>query len=210
MAFFSLNFRSFLPVIGAFSLHVQAVQPMTESDLEIVSATTGDNILNIFGASEAGLRVDSGSRVEPGSARLNENSSLTLKKEQYEHGESAEDLASLELRQIEDKRQVEKNLDTPATLSQETQNFVIFSSESTTKASSAYDTSSEINYKTARFKHQMREIDNGGIAVERDLQIDLLKLENLKGAHYDGRSAGSIYLSDWSSRGDTRIISEQR
>src|SRR5690606_33019004 len=107
---------------------------------------------------------------------LNE-STIPLRKEQFKEGESAAGLAALELRQIEDTRQMSKSLDPQEGLSQETQNAAVLSSESTTKSSAAYDTSSEINYKNARFKHQMRELDNGGIAVERDLQIDLLKLE---------------------------------
>ena len=52
----------------------------------------------------------------------------------------------------------------------------------------------------------MREINNGGVAVSRDLLIDLLKIENLRGNNTDeSRSAGSVYLSDWRSQGDTRI-----
>lgn len=195
-------------ILCAFCSSAYSVQPMSESDLEVVSATTGDNILNIFGASQAGLKVDSDERVEPGSASLSTESKASLNKEQFQEGESVSNVAAMELRDIEQKTSSNREPANSVNLDQSVQNNVVLSNESTTKSSSAYSTNSEINYKTANFKHQMRELDNG-VAVQRDLQIDLLKLENLKGAHYDDRSAGSIYLSDWSSRGDTRIVTEQ-
>ena len=194
-------------ILSAFSSSAYSVQPMTESDLEVVSATTGDNILNIFGASQAGLKVDSDEKVEPGSATLQTEINASLNKEQFQEGESISDIAAMKLRDIEQKTSSNREPATRENIDQSVQSNAILISESTTKSSSAYSTNSEINYKTANFKHQMRELDNG-VAVQRDLQIDLLKLENLKGAHYDERSAGSIYLSDWRSRGDTRIVAE--
>ena len=205
---FFIILKSFILSVLAVSAH--AVQPMTESDLEIVSATTGDNILNIFGASEAGLRIDNDKLVEPGSATLSpESSSTSLNKEQFQEGENANSIAASEIRDIEQKsREATKAIPTNS-IEKKLEQTTIEAGKSTSKTSSAYSTSSEINYKTANFKHQMRELDNGGVAVTRDLQIDLLKLENLKGAYYDEtRSAGSIYLSDWRSRGDTRIVIE--
>ena len=47
-----------LSAMTMLSFSAFAVQPMSESDLEIVSITTGNNILNIFGASQAGLKVE--------------------------------------------------------------------------------------------------------------------------------------------------------
>jgi len=197
-------------ILSVLAISAQAVQPMTESDLEIVSATTGDNILNIFGASEAGLRVDNDKQVEPGSATLNaESSSASLNKEQFQEGENATTIAASEIRDIEQKSRQATAAIPSNSIERKHEQTAIEASESTSKTSTTYSTSSEINYKTANFKHQMRELDNGGVAVTRDLQIDLLKLENLKGAYYDeNRSAGSIYLSDWRSRGDTRILRE--
>lgn len=194
-------------MLSTISAYAHSVQPMTESDLEIVSATTGDNILNIFGASQAGLKIDSDQKVEPGSANLDSQSNAHLGKEQFQEGESVKAIAAIELRDIEQKTSTNKQINTAERIEQSVQNSAVLSGESTTKSSSAYSTNSEINYKTANFKHQMRELENG-VAVQRDLQIDLLKLENLKGAHYDERSAGSIYLSDWQSRGDTRIVTD--
>jgi len=209
-----LNNPIFLFALKGFILSVlsgfaYSVQPMTESDLEIVSATTGDNILNIFGASEAGLRVDSNKQVEPGSATLNPENSTPLNKEQFQEGENAASIAASEIRELEQNSRQTKTIIPSSIIGQDVQQAAMLSGESTSKASSAYSTESEINYKTANFKHQMRELDNGGVAVTRDLQIDLLKLENLKGAHFDeSRSAGSIYLSDWRSQGDTRIVTD--
>lgn len=202
---FTLIMRTF--ILSALSSSAYSVQPMTESDLEVVSATTGDNILNIFGASQAGLKVDADEKVEPGSATLQTEINASLNKEQFQEGESVSDIAAMKLRDIEQKTFSNREPVTRENIDQSVQSNAILVSESTTKSSSAYSTNSEINYKTANFKHQMRELDNG-VAVQRDLQIDLLKLENLKGAHYDERSAGSIYLSDWRSRGDTRIVAE--
>ncbi len=184
------------------------VQPMTETDLEIVSATTGDNILNIFGASQAGLKIDT-DKVKPGSAKLTTNENIDLRKEAITEGEGARSIAAIEIREIELKQQsaLLPEGSTSSGLPLEAQRSAIQVSESTTKRSSTNETNSEINYKTANFKHQMREIDNGGVAVQRELQIDLLKLENLRGLQAEeNRSAGSIYLSDWNSRGDTRIV----
>ena len=82
--------------------------------------------------------------------------------------------------------------------------------KSTQGNASVFSTNSEINYKTNNVNRDMQALDDGEIIVSRDLQIDLLKLENLRGDNREGnRSAGNIYLSDWNSRGDTRIISTQ-
>lgn len=181
-----------------------AIQPMSESDLEIVSATTGSNILNIFGASQAGLKLDD-------SMSENTNvSSVSLNTENFNEGEATKPAALYKLRTIEEDNLQIPNNNTERVLSNEEQHIVLKLNEQTTNSSSVFLTSSEINYKTSNVHHQMRNIDNGGVAVARDLQIDLLKLENLRGDTMDdSRSAGSIYISDWHSQGDTRIITSQ-
>jgi len=180
-----------------------AVQPMSESDLEIISATTGSNILNIFGASQAGLKIDDSM------SESTEVSSVSLNTENYNEGEATKPIALNKLRTIEqDNLQIPNN--TELVVSKDTQNTVIKINEQTTGNSSVFTTSSEINYKTSKVHHQMRNIEDGGVAVSRDLQIDLLKLENLRGDSMDdSRAAGSIYISDWQSRGDTRIITSK-
>tara|TARA_R110001599_G_scaffold34796_6_gene111079 strand:+ start:3043 stop:3678 length:636 start_codon:yes stop_codon:yes gene_type:complete len=181
-----------------------AVQPMSEADLEFVSATTGSNILNIFGASQAGLKID-GSMSED-----TEVSSVSLNTENFNEGEATKPAALNKLRTIEeDNLQIPNNI-SELVLSKDTQNIVLKINEQTTGSASVFTTSSEINYKTSNVHHEMRNIEGGGVAVSRDLQIDLLKLENLRGDHMDeSRSAGSIYISDWRSQGDTRIITSQ-
>lgn len=180
-----------------------AVQPMTESDLEVVSATTGSNILNIFGASQAGLKVDDSS--DP----INSTSNVTLTQEAYNEGEATSPIVLSKLQKLDQEAIQSNSTDNQdaSSITLETQDTIIKLNEFTTGSASAFTTSSEINYKTSNVHHEMRDLENGGVGVSRDLQIDLLKLENLRGAHLDeSRSAGSIYISDWSSRGDTRIL----
>lgn len=188
---------SMLP-LSAFS-----VQPMSESDLEIVSAETGKNILNIFGASQAGLSVDSESGGLP-------NSNIELDTENSTEGESTKAIALNELKAIEEDSFQNLPERQQEIISKDSRNTVLKLSESTKGSASVFETNSEINYKNNNVHHDMRTLKNGGVAISRDLQIDLLKLENLRGdSTENGRSAGNIYLSDWSSRGDTRIISTQ-
>jgi hypothetical protein len=178
-----------------------AVQPMSESDLEVVSATTGSNILNIFGASQAGLKID-----DSGLGNT-ESTSVKLNTERFNEGEATKPVALNTLRSIDVDNLKTPNSYADFTISNDAQKTVLNINKQTTGSASAFTTSSEINYKTSNVHHDMRKIENGGVAVSRDMQIDLLKIENLRGDHSDeSRSAGSIYLSDWRSQGDTRII----
>ena len=169
-----------LSAMTMLSFSAFAVQPMSESDLEIVSITTGNNILNIFGASQAGLKVENKTN------RLNE-------------------LRTIEEDSVQNILQPQQAL-----ISNNSQRTVVNLNKSTQGNASVFSTNSEINYKTNNVNRDMQALDDGEIIVSRDLQIDLLKLENLRGDNREGnRSAGNIYLSDWNSRGDTRIISTQ-
>lgn len=197
--------RLLLTLLGlSISTLTTAVQPMSESDLEIVSATTGANILNIFGASQAGLKVDDSDN--PGLAI----SKTELTSEKYSEGEATAPIALSKLQSLE-KESIQTTNSSPnqtPALSAEAQNTIVKLNEFTKGEASLYSTSSEINYKASNVHHEMRNLENGGVGVSRDIQVDLLKLENLRGAHADeSRSAGSIYISDWNSQGDTRIIS---
>ena len=185
------------------SFSAQAVQPMSESDLEVVSATTGDNILNIFGASQAGLRVDE-------DYNLLGTSTVELEPENNTEGEATNPIAFSKLRTIEEDNFQNIPQAQQALISNKSKNALLKLSESTKGNTSVFATNSEINYKTSNVHHDTRAIENGGVAISRDLKIDLLKLENLSGDNLNsGRSAGNIYLSNWSTRGDTRIISTQ-
>ena len=122
------------------SAQVLAVQPMSESDLEVVSATTGSNILNIFGASQ----------------------------ESFDEGEATKPIALNALRAIEDDNfHTPNNKD--LAISKASQFTILKINEQTTGSTSLFTTSSEINYKTSNVHHEMREIRNGGVAVSRDL-----------------------------------------
>ena len=138
------------------------------------------------------------------------SSSVQLNSENVTEGEATKSIALNKLRDIEDNSLERTAEPQQALISNDSQRTVLKLSESTTGNASVFSTNSEINYKNSNVHHDMRTIDNGGVAISRDLQIDLLKLENLRGDNTDGnRSVGNIYLSDWSSRGDTRIISSQ-
>lgn len=207
--FLKLNrtFSSILMLLlSVLSVHALAVQPMTETDLEIVSASTGNNILNIYGSSQAGLKIDESD------IRNLSTSEVKLSQEKYSEGEAATPAAINKLQYIEQKNLQTSDNDVLApSISNVTQTTIVKLNEFTSGEAAINSTNSQINYKTSNVNHEMRNIENGGVAVSRDLQVDLLKLENLRGINVDdGRSAGSIYLSNWRSLGDTRIISSER
>lgn len=194
----AVSFSLLLFITQAF-----AVQPMTESDLEVVSATTGSNILNVFGNSKAGLKID----LE-GDAPI---SDTPLNSEQFQEGEATKPIALNQIRTLEDdSNPTPNNTNSEVVVSNSSQSAILKLNEQTTGNASLFSTNSEIKYKNNNFNHEMRLINNDAVAVSRDLQIDQLKLENLRGdGTDDGRSAGSIYLSDWHSQGDTRIFSNR-
>ena len=196
-----------LSAMTMLSFSAFAVQPMSESDLEIVSITTGNNILNIFGASQAGLKVENKTNS------LNNSSigtRIELEPENYAEGEATNPIALNELRTIEEDSVQNILQPQQALISNNSQRTVVNLNKSTQGNASVFSTNSEINYKTNNVNRDMQALDDGEIIVSRDLQIDLLKLENLRGDNREGnRSAGNIYLSDWNSRGYTRIISTQ-
>ena len=189
-----------LSAMTMLSFSAFAVQPMSESDLEIVSITTGNNILNIFGASQAGLKVENKTNS------LNNSSigtRIELEPENYAEGEATNPIALNELRTIEEDSVQNILQPQQALISNNSQRTVVNLNKSPQGNASVFSTNSEINYKTNNVNRDMQALDDGEIIVSRDLQIDLLKLENLRGDNREGnRSAGNIYLSDWNSRGD--------
>lgn len=198
-----LHKRALVILISFLPYSALAVQPMTESDLEVVSATTGNNILNIFGASQAGLKVDN-------DVDTTNSEQVQLSTERYHEGEATQPAALNELRAIEEDSLQNIQSTQQAHISTDTQSTIIKQNRSTKGQASVFSTNSEIRYKNNNVHHEMRTLGKNDIAVSRDMQIDQLRLENLRGDSMDGgRSAGNIYLSDWSSQGDTRIISIQ-
>ncbi len=171
---------------------------LSESDLGAVSAVAGLNILDIYGAPAAGLTVETEGASE--TKVLEKDSAATS---QYSEGENTRAFASSELKQIEEERlSANQTADTGLTIGiVSIQDNSLVSGEA-----QAFTTTSEINYKTRNVHHEMTPLEGDSISISRDLHIDLLKIENLRGDHFDeSRSAGSIYLSDWTSRGDTTL-----
>ena len=196
-----------LILLATVSTHLLATQPldsaekstisnytsleMSETDMEDISAISGLNILNVHGAPAGGLMHEN---EEPVAAaeELNEWG--------FSESESTQELAKQEIDKLEHNtvKEIDPDIlvETPSIIDNST-----FQGEAVN-----FTTSSEISYKKQNFNHEMTTLDNGSISISRDLYIDSLKIENLRGAHYDeSRSAGSIYLSDWQSRGDTTI-----
>ncbi len=176
----------------SFASLSMAVQPMSESDMDGVAFDSGQNLLNIYGSPEAGLRDDD------------------LVDTKHQESKEALPVASLEVKSLEDNASkggdgVEISNADPVAY-----NEAISASEEVLGTASAFTTDSEIRYKKQSVHHESTPIENGGVSVVRDLAIDQLKLENLRGDNYEQeRSAGSIYISNWRSQGETRIINTQ-
>ena len=167
-----------------------AVQPLTESDMDNVSVETGQNILDIFGAAAAGLEDD----IDPNEGA--EESKDTVSK----------DAAQFTLQDNEQEAAEPSIADSPSYTSFEDAQAAIEASAKTVGTASVFKTSSEIQYNDKDFSHKADFARDGSVLHTRDLKIDLLKLENLRGDYNDSeRSAGSIYLSNWESRGSTRM-----
>jgi len=125
-------------------------------------------------------------------------------------GSATQEFATAELRTAEENAAKQNAPINSFALDYSSVSDDIAKSQVTVGQATAFTTTSEIRYEQGNFNHEMRELDNGGVAVTRDLTIDLLKIENLRGDHYDeSRNAGSVFLSNWRSRGDTKISSHQ-
>ncbi|KZZ32450.1 hypothetical protein A3757_04800 [Oleiphilus sp. HI0117] len=165
---------------------------MSESDMDDVSAIAGISVLDIYGSPAAGLTVDS----------EDDEATNSNGKNSYNEAEDTQDFASHELKKIEDgglaTTQASNDIASP------TETLTIEDNSVVSGAAQSFTTTSEINYKPKNFQHEMKQLSGDSISISRNLHVDLLKIENLSGDHYDeSRSAGSIYLSDWTSRGNT-------
>ncbi|GEM_PF-1488223 len=190
----SLLYMNSQKILGALLLFassmVSAVQPLTEADMDNVSAEIGQNILDIFGPAAAGLEDD----IDP-SEGSTESADTSNK-----------DAADVALKD-EERRTAETGSEQVITFdSFEDAQTAIEENTQTIGTASAFKTSSEIQYKTKGFSHKADFLGDGSVVHTRDLKIDLLKLENLRGDYNDGdRTVGNIYLSNWESRGSTRM-----
>ena len=176
-----------------------SAEPLSETDMDQVSADAGLNILNVYGNTSAGLSVDS-----------DETESNPSSNEQVNTSDEEEELASLADDEIVNAIDTDDTNNSISALetSPESEELISAVEETDVKVgnSEVFTTTAEIKYKSNEFNHSMKTKGDGAVTITRDLHVELLKLENLSGDHHDrSRTAGDIYLSNWRSRGDTTI-----
>lgn len=177
-----------------------SAEPLSETDMDQVSLDAGLNVLNVYGATEAGLTVDNDSTTELGIEDTESNDDNETTANLHTQDELKKIVSQDGLGTNNDNTDQRPNDDALQAAVEETQTEV--------GNAEVFTTSSEIKYKKNKFKHKLskQNLQEGSVTITRDMHIDLLKLENLAGDHNDQtRTAGDIYLSDWSSRGDTTI-----
>ena len=196
--------RTLLLMLGAiaFSINTHAVEPLSEEDMSDFALDSGLNLLNIYGPTAAGLRDD-----------VDGSSTIVSEYEIVEAAPTGED-KQLEAAEETVKERIEDNenlsanrpivTDAPDLTFEEAERAIV-ESETTLGNAELFDTSSEIRYRTSQFRHSADVRGNNDVIQSRDLQIDRLSLENLRSDDINDNSLGNIYLSDWQSRGNTRI-----
>jgi len=200
--------------LGLPSLTIHAAESMTEmteSDLDNISAEAGFSLLNIFGAPAAGLTDDAPFDEQEGDKETTSDFQISsgnrLDEEENNTRKTAEDkLGDIESDQLE----AEVHINTPILSFNEVLGSLKASEETIIKASALVGrdqddtTTNELQYQNQDYHHGLEVLGKNEVINTRDLQIDLLKLENLRGDHFDdSRSVGSIYISDWHSQGST-------
>jgi hypothetical protein len=171
-----------------------AVQPLSEKDMGEVSFESGLNLLNVYGPTSAGLSDD----VEVAKPSEEENPNQAI--------ETAASTAKELLEDSESNNEAPVTIDTNADVTFKEFEEAIKASVETVGTAQVFDTTSEIQYRKKDFFHGAEFLDNGDVVHTRELQIDLLKLENLRIDPLENNpSAGNIYLSDWESRGSTTL-----
>lgn len=174
-------------------------KPLTEQAMQVVSGEVGGNVLNILGAPAAGLRsdVDNPYYVEE------------VETENYDEGQEAEPLAKTVMKALEEEvgLKIESDIESRIGMDEHLIDAMIEDGEKLERSTSAFSTSSDLVYKPHGHHHEATFLDDGTVVHERNLQIELLKFENLRGTNPDdGRSAGNLFLSDWASHGRTEIL----
>lgn len=171
-----------------------AVQPLSEEDMGDVSFDSGLNLLNVYGPTSAGLSDD----VEVAKPSEDEDPNQAI--------ETAASTAKELLEESEANNDTPVIIDTNANLTFKEVEEAIKASVETVGTAQIFDTTSEIQYRKKDFFHGAEFLDNGDVVHTRELQIDLLKLENLRIDPLENNpSAGNIYLSDWESRGSATL-----
>lgn len=181
---------------GLFAVNTSlAVQPLSEEDMSGVSLESGLNLLNVYGPPAAGVSSDVSVEVAKPDEESPDQSIATA-------ADSANEL-------IED---AEGTLEgqAPALPTQELSfrevEEAIRAGDETFGTAQSFDSSSEISYTTKDFHHDADFLGRDDVVHTRDLQVDSLKFENLVIDPIENNpSIGNIYLSDWESRGSSRI-----
>lgn len=170
-----------------------AVEPLSEGDMGDLALDSGQNLLQLYGPTAAGLQIEAlgedDADVELDSGSVDDTSIET---------------ASTTLKSIEEQLTEEFNKTRQDISFDPNLEAIIKPVERVVGQAAAFDTTSEIQYDKDKFKHEATFNADGTVQHDRNLQIDLLKFENIGGDDFDDPSTiGSIYISDWSSRGST-------
>jgi hypothetical protein len=170
-----------------------AVEPLSENDMGELSLDSGQNLLQMYGPTAAGLRIELESDV---------NDEQKTKQEEASNKTSIE-TADSTLKSIEEQLTEEFNKDRQDLNLDPNLNAIIKPIERIVGQATAFDTTSEIQYDKDKFKHEATFNADGTVQHDRDLQIDLLKFDRLGTDDLNDPSFGSLYISDWSSKGST-------
>lgn len=191
-------------LIGVYAASASAVQPLTDSAMESVSAELSQNVLNVLGSPAAGLTEDSDAQLEISQKKV---SSL-------DDGASVVATDILEDSDGSTTESQEILVDIGNSASFADIEEALSSSVSVTRTAnqdeSLFGTSSEVSYQKSSYKKDIEVIDPFTVRQTRDMTIDLIALENLKGGFDDDDEiAGSIYLSNFETKGVTTLIERQ-
>ncbi|KZZ58406.1 MAG: hypothetical protein MK096_04100 [Oleiphilaceae bacterium] len=178
-------------LLMSFSFFAYAVEPLSENDMSDLALDSGSGLLQIYGPTAAGLRVEAlGKNEEPPE---NESTDDTSIKSAESTIKSLEDQLTEEFQRERPDLEFDPNLQA-----------IVKPNERVVGDAASFDTLSQIQYNKSNFKHEATFNSDGSVQHDRDLQIDLLKFENIGGDDLnDPSTIGSIYISDWTSQGST-------
>lgn len=170
-----------------------AVEPLSENDMGDLALDSGQNLLQLYGPTAAGLSIEAvGDSEELDNAAAEDSVDDTSIKTAASTLKSIEEQLTEEFNKDRQELNLDPNLDA-----------IIKPIERVVGQATAFDTTSEIQYDKDKFKHEATFNADGTVQHDRNLQIDLLKFERLGTDDLNDPSLGSIYISDWSSRGST-------
>ena len=183
----------FIILIAATSTSF-AVEPLSENDMGDLALDSGQNLLQLYGPTAAGLRIDA-----VGKDDLEKNTSPEDDTDETSLGAAESTLKTIEEQLTDEFTKDRQDLNLDPKLQ-----AIIKPVERVVGQAAYFDTTSEIQYDKNKFKHDATFNADGTVQHDRDLQIDLLKFENIGGDDLDDPSTiGSIYISDWTSEGGT-------